>query len=82
MIALLGMFALGVSLLNGAAVAAAIGVVLVLAASLTLLPALLGLIGRRIGAPARGRRRRASADRRQARILASLGARSSSGARR
>ena len=48
-IALLGMFALGVSLLNGAAVAAAIGVVLVLAASLTLLPALLSLVGRRIG---------------------------------
>ena len=48
-IALLGMFALGVSLLNGAAVAAAIGVVLVLAASLTLLPALLSLIGRRVG---------------------------------
>jgi RND superfamily putative drug exporter len=48
-IALLGMFALGVSLLNGAAVAAAIGVVLVLAASLTLLPALLSLAGRRIG---------------------------------
>ena len=42
-IALLGMFALGVSLLNGAAVAAAIGVVLVLSASLTLLPALLSL---------------------------------------
>jgi RND superfamily putative drug exporter len=48
-IALLGMFALGVSLLNGAAVAAAIAVVLVLAASLTLLPALLSLMGRRIG---------------------------------
>jgi RND superfamily putative drug exporter len=48
-IALLGMFALGVSLLSGAAVAAAIGVVLVLSASLTLLPALLGLIGHRIG---------------------------------
>jgi RND superfamily putative drug exporter len=48
-IALLGMFALGISLLNGAAVAAAIGVVVVLAASLTLLPALLSLIGRRIG---------------------------------
>jgi len=40
-IALLGMFALGVSVLNGAAVAASIGVVLVLAASLSLLPALL-----------------------------------------
>ncbi len=48
-IALLGMFALGVSLLNGAAVAAAIGVVLVLAASLTLLPALLSMVGRRVG---------------------------------
>jgi RND superfamily putative drug exporter len=48
-IALLGMFALGVSILNGAAVAAAIGVVLVLSASLTLLPALLSLAGRRIG---------------------------------
>jgi RND superfamily putative drug exporter len=44
------MFALGVSILNGAAIAAAIGVVLVLAASLTLLPALLGFAGRRIGA--------------------------------
>jgi RND superfamily putative drug exporter len=48
-IALLGMFALGVSVLNGAAVAAAIGVVLVLSASLTLLPALLGFAGHRIG---------------------------------
>ncbi len=48
-IALLGMFALGVSLLSGAAVAASIGVVLVLFASLTLLPALLSLIGRRVG---------------------------------
>jgi RND superfamily putative drug exporter len=47
-IALLGMFALGVSLLSGAAVAASIGVVLVLGASLTLLPALLSLIGPRI----------------------------------
>src|SRR5581483_3023141 len=54
-IALLGMLALGVSLLNGAAVAAAIGVVLVLAASLTMLPALLTLVGRRIGEPGRGR---------------------------
>jgi putative drug exporter of the RND superfamily len=48
-IALLGMFALGVSLLSGAAVAAALGVVLVLTASLTLLPALLSFAGRRIG---------------------------------
>jgi putative drug exporter of the RND superfamily len=48
-IALLGMFALGVSLLNGAAVAASLGVVLVMSASLTLLPALLAMMGRRIG---------------------------------
>jgi RND superfamily putative drug exporter len=53
-IALLGMFALGVSVLNGAAVAAAIGVLLVLSASLTLLPALLSFAGRRVGA-VRGR---------------------------
>jgi RND superfamily putative drug exporter len=58
-IALLGMFALGVSLLNGAAVAAAIGVVLVLVASLTLLPALLTMMGHRIGGL--GRRRAAAA---------------------
>src|SRR5207253_9522509 len=58
-IALLGMFALGVSLLAGAAVAASIGVVLVLAASLTLLPALLSSAGHRIG---RAGRARASGD--------------------
>jgi RND superfamily putative drug exporter len=56
-IALLGMFALGVSILNGAAVAAAIGVVLVLGASLTLLPALLAVAGRRIGETGRRGRR-------------------------
>jgi RND superfamily putative drug exporter len=38
-IALLGMFALGVSFLYGVAIAASLGVLLVLAASLTLLPA-------------------------------------------
>jgi putative drug exporter of the RND superfamily len=60
-IALLGMFALGVSLLSGAAVAAAIGVVLVLAASLTMLPALLSLVGRRV-AETGGRRSSRNAD--------------------
>jgi RND superfamily putative drug exporter len=54
-IALLGMFALGVNLLNGVAIAAGLGVVLVLAASLTLLPALLRLLGRRIGQAGRAR---------------------------
>jgi putative drug exporter of the RND superfamily len=53
-IALLGMFALGVSFLYGAAIAASLGVLLVLAASLTLLPALLMFTGKRVG---RGRRR-------------------------
>ncbi len=58
-IALLGMFALGVTLLDGAAVAAAIGVVLVMGASLTLLPALLRMLGRRIGGERSRRSRRA-----------------------
>jgi RND superfamily putative drug exporter len=52
-IALLGMFALGVSFLYGLAVAAAIAVLLVLAASVTLLPALLTFFGRRVGQPGR-----------------------------
>ncbi|MDX6636986.1 MAG: putative drug exporter of the superfamily [Solirubrobacterales bacterium] len=59
-IALLGMFALGISLLNGAAVAAAIGVLLVLAASITLLPALLTCFGRRIGSRGLRLRRRSA----------------------
>jgi putative drug exporter of the RND superfamily len=62
-IALLGMFALGVGLLNGAAIAASLGVLLVLAASLTLLPALLMFTGRRVG---RSRSRRSLPDARRA----------------
>ena len=54
-IALLGMFALGVNLLNGVAIAAALGVVMVLAATLTLLPALLRMLGPRIGNVGRAR---------------------------
>jgi RND superfamily putative drug exporter len=57
-IALLGMFALGVSFLYGVAIAASLGVLLVLAASLTLLPALLSFVGNRVG---RVRRRRRAA---------------------
>jgi putative drug exporter of the RND superfamily len=57
-VALLGMFALGVNLLNGVAVAAALGVLMVLLAALTLLPALLGIFGRRIGEGGRLTRRR------------------------
>jgi putative drug exporter of the RND superfamily len=47
-IALLGMFALGVSFLNGLAVASAIAVFFTMLAALTALPALLSRIGRRI----------------------------------
>jgi RND superfamily putative drug exporter len=47
-IALLGMFALGVTFLYGLAIAAAIGVALTMIAALTLLPALLGFIGPRV----------------------------------
>jgi RND superfamily putative drug exporter len=47
-IALLGMFALGVSLLYGVAIAASIAVSFTVIASLTLLPALLGFFGPRV----------------------------------
>jgi RND superfamily putative drug exporter len=47
-IALLGMFALGVSFLYGLAVAAAIGVLFTMVSALTLLPALLGFIGPKV----------------------------------
>lgn len=47
-IALLGMFALGVSFLYGVAVAASIAVLFTVIASLTLLPALLGFFGPRV----------------------------------
>ena len=57
-IALLGMLALGVSLLNGVAISAALAVLSVLAASLTLLPALLTFFGHRIGRPTLLARRR------------------------
>jgi putative drug exporter of the RND superfamily len=52
-IALLGMFATGVSFMYGLAIASALAVLLTMAASLTLLPALLSRFGARI---ARGRR--------------------------
>ena len=47
-IALLGQFALGLSILYGVAVAATVTVALTMLASLTLLPALLGFIGPRV----------------------------------
>jgi RND superfamily putative drug exporter len=47
-IALLGLWALGVSFLYGVSLGTAIGVALTMVASLTLLPALLSMLGRRI----------------------------------
>ncbi len=58
-IALLGMMLLGVSFLYGVALSASIGVLLVMSASLTLLPALLSLAGNRLARPGRRARRRA-----------------------
>jgi RND superfamily putative drug exporter len=58
-IALLGMFALGIGFLNGMAVAASLGVLMTMLAALTALPALLSRFGERVGRP--GRRARARA---------------------
>jgi RND superfamily putative drug exporter len=60
-IALLGMMLLGVSFLYGVAISASIGVLLVMLASLTLLPALLTTFGARVARPSRRARRRAAA---------------------
>ncbi len=57
-IALLGMFLLGVNFLDGMAIAASLGVLAVLAASLTLLPALLSITGARVGKTRRRATRR------------------------
>jgi putative drug exporter of the RND superfamily len=59
-IALLGMIALGISFLYGVVIAASLGVLLVLAAALTLLPALLTLTGHRLGHTRRRRRKQES----------------------
>jgi RND superfamily putative drug exporter len=60
-IALLGMMLLGVEFLYGVALSASIGVLLVMFASMTLLPALLSLAGRRVAAGSRRARARAEA---------------------
>jgi RND superfamily putative drug exporter len=57
-IALLGMMLLGVDFLYGVAISASIGVLLVMLASLTLLPALLTFAGKRLARPGRRARRR------------------------
>jgi putative drug exporter of the RND superfamily len=60
-IALLGMMLLGVDFLYGVAISASIGVLLVMLASLTLLPALLTIAGKRVATGGRRARARAAA---------------------
>ena len=57
-IALLGMFATGVNFMYGLAIASVLAVLLVLTASLTVLPALLSAFGHRLVRPSRSARRR------------------------
>jgi RND superfamily putative drug exporter len=57
-IALLGMFATGVTFMYGLSIASVLAVLLVLAASLTVLPALLASWGHRVARPTRRARRR------------------------
>ncbi|HEY2570889.1 MAG TPA: MMPL family transporter [Solirubrobacteraceae bacterium] len=71
-IALLGMMLLGVDFLYGVAISASIGVLLVMGASLTLLPAMLTFAGKRLTRPSRRARRRA--EREQSDGTASSGA--------
>jgi putative drug exporter of the RND superfamily len=60
-IALLGMMLLGVEFLYGVAISASIAVLMMMLASMTLLPALLTLAGTRLARPGRRARRRAEA---------------------
>jgi putative drug exporter of the RND superfamily len=60
-IALLGMFATGVSFLYGLAIASVLAVLLTMLASLTLLPVLLSRFGERLVRPGRAARRRQAA---------------------
>ncbi len=57
-IALLGMFATGVSFMYGLSIASVLAVLCVLIASLTLVPALLSRFGERVARPSRSARRR------------------------
>jgi RND superfamily putative drug exporter len=59
-IALLGMFATGVTFMYGLAIASVLAVLLVLAASLTVLPALLASFGEKVARPSRRTRKRAA----------------------
>ena len=84
-ISMLGLFAMGLSFMRGAALVTILAVLVVMAASITLFPALLGYLGRHVdrlrlplgrAPPVAGRRRRA---RRAVARLAAAGAGSSSG---
>jgi putative drug exporter of the RND superfamily len=57
-IALLGMFATGVAFMYGLAIASVLAVLCVLAASLTVLPAMLSMFGHKVVRPSRSARRR------------------------
>jgi RND superfamily putative drug exporter len=61
-IALMGMFALGVNFLYGVAIAASLGVLMTMLAALTMMPALLSRFGARIGRRRRAARRRPTAE--------------------
>ena len=81
-IALLGMFATGVSFMYGLSIASVLAVLLVLAASLTVLPALLSRWGDRLVRPTRqARRRRGGRASRRARRAGASGASRCSGVR-
>jgi putative drug exporter of the RND superfamily len=62
-IALLGMFATGVTFLYGMSIASVFAVLLTMVASLTVLPALLSRFGARLARPTRSARRRAAGER-------------------
>jgi putative drug exporter of the RND superfamily len=76
-IALLGMMLLGVEFLYGLAVSASIGVLLVMLASLTLLPALLTIAGARVAAGGRRARKRARTAAQAGEAVVASGARTS-----
>ncbi len=68
-IALLGMFATGVSFLYGLAIASVLAVLLVLSASLTVLPAMLSRFGAKVARPSRSERRREARGAAAARVI-------------
>jgi RND superfamily putative drug exporter len=73
-IALLGMMLLGVDFLYGVAISASIGVLLVMLASLTLLPALLTMAGARVARPGRRGRARAAREAQSSTVASVAGA--------